>query len=105
MVTINPILEKDICVICLLDEEESSKLTNNDKCPCRYSYHKECMINIITCPYCKIPFSTISLPTGQIQQVYQPDANNSDSFCFKFIFVIIVVAILSVIGYFSAVLS
>ncbi len=105
MANTNYILEKDNCIICLMDEEESSKLTNNDKCPCRYSYHNECMKNITTCPYCKIPFSTITLPTGPVEQVYETNISSIDSCCLKAVFFTIIIAGLSVIGYFTAILS
>jgi hypothetical protein len=105
MASAESMINQETCVICLLTEEESYRLNYNSKCNCKYSYHDECMINITTCPYCKIPFITITVPVEPIQQVQQNNIDTTDSFCFKAIFTIIVIAILSVAGYFSAILS
>jgi hypothetical protein len=106
MATAESMLEKDSCVICLQNEEESTKLNNNDKCSCRYSYHDECMKNILICPYCKIHFATVTIPVAPIQQVHQNQyMDRADSCIFKFVFFVMVIAGLTVIGYFTAISS
>lgn len=105
MATAESMLEKDSCVICLLTEEESHILNYNSKCNCKYSYHDDCMKNIPTCPYCKIPFPTVTVHAAPIQHVQQNRIDTTDSFCFKAVFTIIVVATLAAAGYFSAILT
>lgn len=90
------IVEKDSCIICLLTEEEGTEsLILNNRCTCRYTYHKECMKSIISCPTCNKSYLV-----EQNQQI-----SECESFLFKLIFIIIIVAGLSVAGYFSAINS
>jgi hypothetical protein len=100
------IINQETCVICLLTEEESYGLISNSNCNCKYSYHDKCMKNIPTCPYCKILFTAVTVvtvPTAPIHHVQQNHIDTTDSFCFKAVFTIIVVATLATVGYFSAI--
>jgi hypothetical protein len=107
-------LEKENCIICLLTEEESEQIVPNSRCACRYSYHIECMKNITICPICMkaFPYVSVRAPiligteTVQPLQIQQHQhLDRTESCMFKFVFFTIVVAGLSVIGYFTAISS
>jgi hypothetical protein len=97
-----PLLERDTCIICLCSPEDGTgQLIQNSRCSCRYMYHEACFAKIAICPMCQVAFVVIPVQPQQPQQ--QEDA--SDRCYYKFIITLIVVCILSVMGYFSAVLS
>lgn len=111
MASAESMLDRDSCIICLLTEEESEALVLNNKCACRYSYHVECMKNISICPYCMKAFPYVSVPITinttdvrvQPLQIHQNQyMDRTDSCIFKFVFFVMVVAGLAVIGYFTA---
>jgi len=89
------ILEKDSCIICLLTEEEGeSSLILNNRCTCKYTYHKECMNSIVICPTCGKSYL--------LDQHLQQNTNTGESKLGKAIIFIIFVAVLCVAGYYSA---
>lgn len=89
------LLEKDSCIICLLTEEEgASSLILNNKCNCKYTYHKECMNSIVICPTCNKSYL--------LDQHLQQNAPTGESKLGKAIICIIFVTVLCVAGYFSA---
>lgn len=84
------LVERDNCIICLLTEEEAvSSLILNNRCNCKYTYHKECIKGSM-CPICNTSF------TKRIQQ------SNDESKVTKVIICIIFILVLSVTCYFSS---
>jgi hypothetical protein len=98
-----PLLERDTCIICLCSPEDGTgQLIQNSRCSCRYMYHEVCFAKIAICPMCQVAFAAV---VAQLQQQPQQQEDASDRCYYKFIITLIVVCILSVLGYFSAVLT
>ena len=98
------LLERDTCIICLCSPEDGTgQLIQNSRCSCRYMYHEVCFAKITICPMCQLAFAVVAAPVQPQPQQSQEDA--SDRCCYKFIIAVVVISILSLMGYFSAVLT
>ena len=102
------LIEEDTCIICLESVEEAiGELVANDRCKCKYIYHPTCMKNIVKCPLCnKSYLREVTLQHIGMSREADTTENRREETCFlRFILFTVIIAGISVIGYFSAVYS